>query len=175
MQELALNVLHELSKKMARITPYMQTKFMLLFFGHKCLAFSLTWQVSLTCKSEFLREIKTIFKKKRRRRRRRKSVPTWDKEIEKNSTVWKKKKKKNKKKRRRGRCSTVWSSSTMACMPISGRCIIFKKFHAWRNAKDCIKCSSWIVKEDGQDNTLHANQVHASFLWPYMLGIFFDL
>ena len=39
-------------------TPDMQTKFMLLFFGHKYLPFSLTWQVSLTCKSEFLREIK---------------------------------------------------------------------------------------------------------------------
>ena len=64
MQELALNVLHELSKKMARITPYMPTKFMLLFFGHICLAFSLTCQVSLTFKSEFLREIKKIFKKK---------------------------------------------------------------------------------------------------------------
>ena len=65
MQELALNVLHELSKKMARITPYMQTKFMLIFFGHICLAISLTCQVSLTCKSEFLREIKKIFKKKK--------------------------------------------------------------------------------------------------------------
>ena len=85
------------------------------------------------------------------------------------------KKKEKKKKRRRRRYSTVWSSSTMACMPISGRCIIFKKFHAWRNARACIKCSSWIVKEDGQDNTLHANQIHAYFLWPYMLGNFFDL
>ena len=176
MQELALNVLHELSKRMARITPYMQTKFMLIFFGHICLAFSLTCQVSLTCKSEFLREIKKIFLKKKRRRRRRKSVSTWDKEIEKNLTVWKKEKKKKKqKKRRRRRYSTVWSSSTMACMPISGRCIIFKKFHAWRNERACTKCSSWILKENGQDNTLHANQIHASFLWPYMLGIFFDL
>ena len=56
-------------------------------FGHKCLPFSLTWQVSFTCKSEFLQEIKKI--KRRRRRRRRKSASTWDKEIEKNSTVWK--------------------------------------------------------------------------------------
>ena len=39
-------------------TPDMQTKFMLLFFGHKWLPFSLTWQVCLTCKSEFLREKK---------------------------------------------------------------------------------------------------------------------
>ena len=66
-------------------TSDMQTKFMLLFFGHKCLPFSLTWQVSFTCKSEFLQEIK----KRRRRRRRRKSASTWDKEIEKNLTVWK--------------------------------------------------------------------------------------
>ena len=36
-------------------------------------------------------------------------------------------------------------------MPMSRRCMIFKKFHAWRNARACIKCSSWIVKEDGQE------------------------
>ena len=65
MKELALNVPHEFSKKMAKTTPYMQTKFMLLFFGNICLAFSLTSQVSLTCKSEFLREIKKIFKKRK--------------------------------------------------------------------------------------------------------------
>ena len=46
--------------------------------------FSLTWQVSFTCKSEFLQEIKKI-----KRRRRKKSASTWDKEIEKNSIVWK--------------------------------------------------------------------------------------
>ena len=39
----------------------------------------------------------------------------------------------------------------MACMPMSGKCMIFKKFHAWRNARACIKCFSWIVKEDGQE------------------------
>ena len=63
-------------------TPNMQTKFMLLFFGHKCLPFSLTWQVSLTCKSEFL------WKKKRKKK---KSASTWDREIEKNLTIWRKK------------------------------------------------------------------------------------
>ena len=57
----------------------MQTKFMLLFFGHKCLPFSLTWQVSLTCKNEFLRE-----------RRRRRRVLLRETEIEKNLTGWKK-------------------------------------------------------------------------------------
>ena len=36
-------------------------------------------------------------------------------------------------------------------MPMSGRCMIFKKFHAWKNVWACIKCSSWIVKEDGQE------------------------
>ena len=39
-------------------------------------------------------------------------------------------------------------------MPMSRRCMIFKKFHAWRNARACIKCSSWIVKEDGQEQHL---------------------
>ena len=39
-------------------------------------------------------------------------------------------------------------------MPMLGRCMIFKKFHAWRNARACIKCSSWIVKEDGQGQHL---------------------
>ena len=34
---------------------------------------------------------------------------------------------------------------------MSGRCMIFKKFHAWRNARACLKFSSWIVKEDGQE------------------------
>ena len=49
-------------------TPDIQTKFMLLFFGHKCLPFSLTWQVSLTCKSEFLRENKKLKKKKKKKK-----------------------------------------------------------------------------------------------------------
>ena len=39
-------------------------------------------------------------------------------------------------------------------MPMLGRCMIFKKFHAWRNGRACIKCSSWIVKEDGQEQHL---------------------
>ena len=39
-------------------------------------------------------------------------------------------------------------------MPMSGRCMIFKKFHAWRNERACIKYSSWIVKEDGQEQHL---------------------
>ena len=42
----------------------------------------------------------------------------------------------------------------MACKPMSGRCMIFKKFHAWRSARACSKCSSWIVKEDGQEQHL---------------------
>ena len=71
-------------------TPNIQTKFMLLFFGHKYWPFSLTWQVSLTCKSEFLREIKKIKKK---------CAFMWDREIEKNSTVWKVEKGKKKKKK----------------------------------------------------------------------------
>ena len=37
---------------------------------------------------------------------------------------------------------------------MSGRCMIFKKFHAWRSARACSKCSSWIVKEDGQEQHL---------------------
>ena len=45
---------------------------------------------------------KKYLKKKRRRCRGRKSVSTWDKEIEKNSTVWKKKKKKKKKEEEEG-------------------------------------------------------------------------
>ena len=32
----------------------MQIKFMHLFSGHKCLPFSLIWQVSLTCKTKFM-------------------------------------------------------------------------------------------------------------------------
>ena len=164
MQKFALNVLHELSKKMARITPYMPTKFMLLFFGHICLAFSLTCQVSLTCKSEFLREIKKIFKKKKKKKKKKECLYVRQRDGKELDCM--KKEKKRRRRRRRRRYSTVWSSSTMACMPILGRCIIFKKFHAWRNARACIKCSSWIVKEDGQDNTLHANQIRASFLWP---------
>ena len=68
-------------RRWPRTTPDMQTKFML---DHKCLPFALTWQVSFTCKSEFLQEIKKI-----KRRRRKKSASTWDKEIEKNSIVWK--------------------------------------------------------------------------------------
>ena len=39
-------------------------------------------------------------------------------------------------------------------MPMLGRCMIFKKFQVWRNARTCIKCSSWIVKEDGQEQHL---------------------
>ena len=39
-------------------------------------------------------------------------------------------------------------------MSILGRCMIFKKFHAWRNARTCIRCSSWIVKEDSQEQHL---------------------
>ena len=57
-------------------TPDMQTKFFLLFFGHKCLPFS------LTCKSEFLWEIK---------KNEKKSASIWDREIEKNLTIWRKK------------------------------------------------------------------------------------
>ena len=60
-------------RRWPRTTPDMQTKFILLFFGHKCLLFS------LTCKSEFL------WKKKK------KSASTWDREIEKNLTIWRKK------------------------------------------------------------------------------------
>ena len=94
-------------------TSDMQTKFMLLFFGHKCLPFSLTWQVSFTCKSEFLQEIKKI---KRRRKRRRKSASTWDKEIEKNSTVWKvekgeKKERKEKQDTRRYEARVLYSTT----------------------------------------------------------------
>ena len=37
---------------------------------------------------------------------------------------------------------------------MSWRCMIFRKFHAWRNVRACIKCSSWIVKEDGQEQHL---------------------
>ena len=40
-------------------------------------------------------------------------------------------------------------------MPMSGRCMIFKKFHAWRNARACIKCFSWIVKENGQEKKIN--------------------
>ena len=39
-------------------------------------------------------------------------------------------------------------------MPMLGRCMIFKKFHAWRNSRTCIKYPSWIVKEDGQEQHL---------------------
>ena len=45
-------------------TPNMQTKFMLLFFGHKCLLFS------LTCKSEFLQQIKIKIKKRRKKKKK---------------------------------------------------------------------------------------------------------
>ena len=73
-------------RRWPRATPEMQTKFMLLFFGHICLPFSLTWRVSLTCKGEFLQENEN------------KSASMWDREIEKNSTVWKVEKRKKKKK-----------------------------------------------------------------------------
>ena len=49
-------------------------------------------------------------------------------------------------------------------MPMLGKCMIFKKFHAWRNARACIKCSSWMSKKMAKNNTWHANQIHASFL-----------
>jgi len=42
----------------------------------------------------------------------------------------------------------------MACIPMSRRCMIFKKFHPWRNARACIKCSLWIVKEDDHEQHL---------------------
>ena len=57
-------------RRWAGTTPNMQTKFMLLFFGHKCLPFSLTWQVSLTCKSEFLQQIKIKIKKRRKKKKK---------------------------------------------------------------------------------------------------------
>ena len=77
------------------------------FFGHKCLPFSLTWQVSLTCKSEFWE----ITKKKEKKRT--KSASTWDREIEKNSIVWKVEKGKKRKEKRKTRYSTVWNLSTI--------------------------------------------------------------
>ena len=43
--------------------------------------------------------------------------------------------------------------------------MIFKKFHAWRIARACIKCSSWIFKEDGQEQhlTCKSNSCFFSF------------
>ena len=49
------------------------------------------------------------------------------------------------------------SGLTLANKPLNdlhahvGKMCDFQKFHVWRNARACIKCSSWIVKEDGQE------------------------
>ena len=32
-----------------------------------------------------------------------------------------------------------------------------------------------LSKKMARNNTCHANQIHASFIWPSMLAIFFDL
>ena len=58
-------------------------------------------------------------------------------------------------------------------MPMSGKCMIFKKFHAWRNARACIKFSSWIVKEDGKEKKsniyiyiyIKENEIACGFMW----------
>ena len=69
-------------------TPNMQTKFMLLFFGHKCLLFS------LTCKSEFLQEIKKKKKKKVKKKERKKECLYMRQRDRKELDCMKKKKKK---------------------------------------------------------------------------------
>ena len=71
--------------------PDMQTKFMLLFFGHKCLPFS------LTCKSKFLREIKKK-KKKKEKRKKKQRVPLCETERQKRTWLSEKQKKEKKKK-----------------------------------------------------------------------------
>ena len=49
------------------------------------------------------------------------------------------------------------SGSRLANKPLNdlhahvGKMRDIQKFHVWRNARACITCSSWIVKEDGQE------------------------
>ena len=82
-----------------------KTKFMLLFFGHKCLPFSLTWQVSLTCKSEFLQE-----------REKKKCLYVRQRDRKEFDCMKSRKKKKKKKKTR---YSIVWSLGTIKKYSIS--------------------------------------------------------
>ena len=45
-------------------------------------------------------------------------------------------------------------ANKISYLPMLGICMIFKKFHVWRNVRACIKCSLWIVKKDGQEQHL---------------------
>ena len=80
---------------------------------------------------------------KKKEKTRTKSASTWDREIEKNSIVWKVEKGKKRKEKRKTRYSTVWNLSTIK---ILGSNSLGTLVHWSRVLFKTQFCEAWVLK-----------------------------